>query len=158
MILSLTAQEPELVRTEYSNILQSNIADIATVHMSFKSNLKAHISISWLHPFKEQKLVVIGNSGMIVFDDTQLWEQKLALYPHSVDVVDSIPHLNKAEVKYINVNESEPLQNECQHFIDVVNKKISPLTDGDEGLRVLKVLSAATLSQNKNHEVSLKNI
>ncbi|HAG73471.1 MAG TPA: oxidoreductase, partial [Gammaproteobacteria bacterium] len=77
MILSLTGQEPESVRTESASILQSNIADTATVHMAFTSGLKAHISVSWLHPYKEQKLVVIGESAMAVFDDTQPWEQKL---------------------------------------------------------------------------------
>ena len=79
MILSLTGQETELVRTESASILQSNIADTATVHMTFASGLKAHIFVSWMHPYKEQKLVVIGESAMALFDDTQPWEQKLAL-------------------------------------------------------------------------------
>ena len=63
MVLSLTGEEPELVRTESSCILQPNIADTATVHMEFKSALKAHISVSWLHPYKEQKLVVVGEGA-----------------------------------------------------------------------------------------------
>jgi UDP-2-acetamido-3-amino-2,3-dideoxy-glucuronate N-acetyltransferase len=158
MILSLTGQEPELVRTESSSILQSNIADTATVHLAFMSGLKAHISVSWLHPFKEQKLVVIGESAMAVFDDTQPWGQKLALYRHNIDLTGEAPNLGKSDVEYINVAQSEPLRNECQHFIDVVNGRLSPLTDGDEGLRVLNVLSAATLSQNGNNAVRIENL
>ena len=158
MILSLTGQEPELVRTESASILQSNIADTATVHMKFKSGLKAHISVSWLHPYKEQKLVVIGESAMVVFDDTQPWEQKLALYRHNIDLTGEAPNLEKSDVQYIDVAQSEPLKNECQHFIDVVNGRLNPLTDGDEGLRVLNVLSAATLSQNENNAVRIENL
>jgi UDP-2-acetamido-3-amino-2,3-dideoxy-glucuronate N-acetyltransferase len=156
MILSLTGEEPELVRTESSSILQPNIADTATVHMEFKSGLKAHISVSWLHPCKEQKLVVIGESAMAVFDDTQPWGQKLALYRHNIDLTGETPSLEKSDVQYIDVAQSEPLKNECQHFIDVVNGRLTPLTNGDEGLRVLNVLSAATLSQNENNVLRLE--
>ena len=158
MILSLTGQEPELVRAESASILQANIADTAIVHMEFKSGLKAHISVSWLHPYKEQKLVVIGESAMVVFDDTQPWGQKLALYRHNIDLTGEAPHLGKSDVEYIDVAQSEPLRNECQHFIDVVNGHLMPLTDGDEGLRVLNVLSAATLSQNGNNAVRIENL
>ena len=58
MILSLTNQEPIAVRAETANILHPNIADTATIHMGFSSGVKAHVAVSWLHPFKEQKLVV----------------------------------------------------------------------------------------------------
>lgn len=158
MILSLTGNEPERVTTQSSSILQSNIADTATVHMEFKSGLKAHILVSWLHPFKEQKLVVVGEAAMAVFDDTQPWEQKLALYRHSIDLAGEAPNLGKADVEYIDVAQSEPLRNECLHFIDVVNGYLMPLTDGDEGLRVLNVLTAATLSQNENNAEGMQSV
>ena len=155
MILSLIGQEPEVVRTESSCILQLHIADTATVHMEFKSDLKAHVSVSWLHPFKEQKLVVVGQSGMAVFDDTKPWNEKLALYRHIVQTTGGLPSLEKAEVEYLEVPQSEPLKNECQHFINVVSENAVPLTDGDEGLSVLKVLSAASLSESKKEAVKL---
>jgi len=158
MILSLTGQEPEAVRTESSRILQSDIADTATVHMEFKLALKAHISVSWLHPFKEQKLVVIGKDAMVVFDDTKPWSEKLGLYRHIVKSSGGLPSLEKAKVKYLEVPQSEPLRNECQHFLDVISGNIVPLTDGDEGLSVLKVLSAASLSERKNTAVRLANL
>lgn len=155
MILSLTGQEPEVVRTESSCILQSDIADTATVHMEFKSATKAHVSVSWLHPFKEQKLVVVGQGGMAVFDDTNPWNEKLALYRHIVQTTGGLPSLEKAEVEYLEVPQSEPLRNECQHFINVVSENVAPLTNGDEGLSVLKVLSAASLSESKKEAVKL---
>ncbi len=158
MILSLTDQEPKLVRTESSSILQTDIADSAILHLEFSSGLKAHVSVSWLHPCKEQKLVVIGESGMIIFDDTQPWSQKVALYPHKLDVAGKSRRLEKSDVQYINLVESEPLRNECKHFLDVVNEGVMPLTDGNEGLRVLNVLSAATISQNENNTVAVKSL
>ena len=158
MILSLTGREPKSVRAESFSILQPDIADIATLHMEFPFGEKAHISVSWLHPHKEQKLVVVGKDAMAVFDDTKLWSEKLALYRHVVQSSDGVPNLKKAEVEFLEVAESEPLTNECQHFLDIVSGKVKPLTDGDEGLRVLKVLSAASLSERRNETVRLKEI
>ena len=158
MILSLVGQEPAVVGTESSCILQPHIADTATLHMEFKSDLKAHVLVSWLHPFKEQKLVVVGQDGMAVFDDTKPWDEKLALYHHVVQTTGDLPSLEKAEVEYMEVSQSEPLKNECLHFINVVNENVAPLTDGDEGLCVLKVLSAASLSERKNDVVRLSDL
>jgi len=155
MILSLTGQEPEYISTNATSILQKNIADTATIQLQFKSGLKSHISVSWLHPYKEHKLVVVGQSAMLVFDDTKLWHEKLALYPFKVVSYKNLVNLQNSNVQYINVMEEEPLKNECQHFIDVVEKDIQPLTDGVEGLRVLKVLSAASRSRIKNEIVKL---
>jgi UDP-2-acetamido-3-amino-2,3-dideoxy-glucuronate N-acetyltransferase len=155
MILSLTGQEPEYVSTNAISILQKNIADTATIHLQFKSGLKSHISVSWLHPYKEHKLVIVGQSAMLVFDDTKSWHEKLALYPFKVVSSKNLINLQNTNVQYVKVNEEEPLKNECRHFIDVVEKDIQPLTDGAEGLRVLKVLSAASRSQIKNERVKL---
>jgi len=158
MILSLTGQEPDTVRTESTSILQPDIADTAIVHMEFNSGLKAHISVSWLHPYKEQKLIVVGKKAMAVFDDTKPWGEKLALYRHVVRSSGSLLGLEKAEVEYVEVSQSEPLRNECQHFVDVVSGDITPLTNGKEGLGVLNVLSAASLSQSKNQAVRIENL
>ena len=81
MILALAGEEPETVFATGANYLHKKIADVTTTHMEFSSGLHAHIFVSWLHPFKEQKLVVAGNEKMAVFDDTRPWEEKLLLYP-----------------------------------------------------------------------------
>jgi predicted dehydrogenase len=158
MILSLAGQAPETIRTESTSILQPDIADSAIVHMEFNSGLKAHVSVSWLHPYKEQKLVVVGKKAMALFDDTKPWGEKLALYRHVVQSSESLPSLEKAEVEYVEVLQSEPLKNECQHFMNVVSGDIMPLTNGKEGLGVLNVLSAASLSQSKNQSVRIEKI
>ena len=135
--------------------LQKKIADTATIHMEFKSGLKSHISVSWLHPYKEHKLVVSGKSAILVFDDTKPWNEKLAIYPYEVVSSKGIINLKKSDVKYLEVPEEEPLKNECQHFIDVVEKDIKTMIDGSEGLRVVKVLSAASKSKTINEAVKL---
>lgn len=155
MILSLTDSEPEQVSIKSASIIQKDISDISSIHMEFKSGLKSRISVSWLHPYKEHKLIVIGSKAMIEFDDTKPWNKKLALYPYNVDFSEGSINLKKHEIKFIEVSEEEPLNNECQHFIDVVNKDINPITDGAEGLRVLKVLSAASESLNKKETVKM---
>ena len=144
MILALAKCEPNKVVTQRLISIQKNITDIATIHIDFPSSLKSHVSVSWINPCKEHKLVVIGNKSMAVFDDTKPWSEKLAIYKHIVEIQDIPPTISKADVIYVDVPESEPLRNECSHFIDVVNNSKKPLTDGEEGLRVLKVLSRAS--------------
>jgi predicted dehydrogenase len=158
MILSLTSEEPKVVKTVSSCILQPGIADVATVHIEFNSSLKAHVSVSWLHPVKEQKLVVVGQKGGVIFDDTKPWDEKLAIFRHTIETADSIPNLKKAEVEYLEIPQSEPLKNECKHFLNVIKNKIAPLTDGNEGLNVLKVLSAASLSESKNEAIKFGDV
>ena len=147
MILSLANQEPEFITAHSTAMLQDNIADTATIHITFKSGLKSHISVSWLHPYKEQRLVVIGKKAMLVFDDTKPWNEKLFIQRYQAEINQGSPNLKKDDLEFIKVIEDEPLKNECQHFIDIVQNNIMPLTDEHEGLKVLKVLTSATLSQ-----------
>jgi predicted dehydrogenase len=148
MILALVGDNPQSIQCKTSCIVQKNIADKAHIHMRFNKDITGHINVSWLHPFKEQKIVVIGSSSMAVFDDTKPWDQKLALYKHKFSLNQNTPHLEKADVEYIEVSMSEPLRNECKHFIEVVNNKILPLTNAEEGLRVVEVLTEASSKRN----------
>jgi predicted dehydrogenase len=118
--------------------------------MEFPSGLQAHIFVSWLHPFKEQRLVVVGDRKMAVFDDTQPWGDKLLLYSHVINWKNSIPVPAKAEPERLDIPEDEPLRLECKHFIDCISNGKEPLTDGEEGLRVLKVLNASQNSLNED--------
>jgi UDP-2-acetamido-3-amino-2,3-dideoxy-glucuronate N-acetyltransferase len=96
--------------------------------------------VSWLHPIKEQKLVVVGSEQMAVFDDTA--EHKLVLYPHRVEWKNRIPTAVKADGEIVALENLEPLRAECQHFLDCVQSRTSPVSNGAEGLRVLRVLDA----------------
>ena len=153
MVLSLVpSANIDSVNVEGGYYLNKYVADVSTTHLTFHNGVKAHIFVSWLHPYKEQRLVVVGEKGMAVFDDSKAWDEKLLLYPHQVDWHEGMPIPDKKDAVAIPVNENEPLQTECQHFIECIQKNKVPLTDGDEGLRVLEVLAKATRKlQQKNH-------
>lgn len=139
VILGLLNETPESVRAQGGNYLHQNIADVTVSLLSFASGVRAHIFVSWLHPFKEQKLIIVGDRKMAVFDDMEK-KDKLLLYPHSIDWKNQIPVANKADAQPVEIDSGEPLRAECQHFVDCVSARVRPRTDGEEGLRVLSVL------------------
>jgi UDP-2-acetamido-3-amino-2,3-dideoxy-glucuronate N-acetyltransferase len=150
MILALAEEEPETLITTGGNYLHRKIADVTTTHLNFSSGLQAHIFVSWLHPFKEQKLVVVGERRMAVFDDTRPWEDKLLLYPHQINWKKNLPVPTKAKSERVDIPQEEPLRQECRHFLDCITTGAQPITDGYEGLKVLKVLNASQASLNDN--------
>jgi len=103
MILGLIGSEPVSVKAHSANHLNPNIADQAVGLMEFEGNVSAHVFVSWLNPFKEQKLVVVGENAMLVFDDTLPWDQKLSKYAHAVEWQGSRPVAVKAEPEYIEL-------------------------------------------------------
>src|SRR5262249_24948792 len=109
--------------------------------------IRAHVFVSWLNPFKEQKLTVVGSSGIAVFDDTKPWAEKLLIYRQYLTWANGqVPTPKKSLGEPIAVAEGEPLKHECQHFIESCRERRLPRTDGQEGLRVLRVLQAAQQS------------
>ena len=146
MILALAGESPARVLATGGCYLHQRIADVTTTHLQFASGLQAHVFVSWLHPFKEQKLVVVGERKMAVFDDTLPWADKLLLYPHRIDWQNNLPVPVKAEAERPVIGEAEPLRQECVHFLECVATGKPPVTDGAEGLRVLQVLKAAQRS------------
>jgi UDP-2-acetamido-3-amino-2,3-dideoxy-glucuronate N-acetyltransferase len=139
VILGLLNETPDGVLAQGGNYLHQHIADVTISLLSFPSEVKAHIFVSWLHPFKEQKLIVVGDRKMAVFDDLEK-KDKLCLYPHSIDWKDNLPIANKADAQTVELEQGEPLRAECQHFLDCVATRTKPRTDGEEGVRVLSVL------------------
>ena len=144
MILSLVGSEPVGVTAVGGYYLHDAIADVTTTTLNFPGGERAHVFVSWLHPFKEQKLVVVGSDAMAVFDDGEPWARKLQLYPHKVAWKDNIPVAAKAEALAIEVPQDEPLKQECGHLLDCVRTGATPRTDGREGVRVLSVLQRAS--------------
>ena len=150
VVLSLCNQLiPEQVKCLGGAFVSPGIADTALTTMRFEGNLRAHIYVSWLNPYKEQKLVIVGSHGMLVFDDTKPWEEKLLLFRnHLTWNDDKIPDVLHRDAEKIEVKPNEPLKEECKHFLKCCDERIEPRTDGKEGLRVLKVLQAAQASLN----------
>ncbi|MBD3426575.1 MAG: hypothetical protein GF409_05035 [Candidatus Omnitrophica bacterium] len=141
VILMLLDAFPESLTTTGGIYLQHNIADVTMTNMSFPEGVRAHIFVSWLHPFKEQKLVVVGDRKMAVFDD--MTPEKLFLYSHKIEWNGTVPVASKAEKEPVPLEMTEPLKAECQHFLDCIESGKNPVTDGREGLRVLRILQAS---------------
>jgi UDP-2-acetamido-3-amino-2,3-dideoxy-glucuronate N-acetyltransferase len=149
MILALAGDEPESIQTTGGYYLHQRIADVTTTHLDFPSGLKAHIFVSWLHPFKEQKLVVVGDRKMVVFDDTLDWPEKLQVFPHRIEWHNNMPVPVKGNPERVEYARDEPLKRECLHFLNCIVNGDRPTTDGNEGLRVLRILNASQLSMDQ---------
>ena len=145
VMLRLLGEAPVEVACQGGSYLSHQLADVTMSLMTFASGVRGHIFVSWLHPFKEQKLVVVGDRKMAVFDDT-LAAEKLQLYPHRVDWIDRVPVAVKAEAETVPLPEAEPLAQECRHFLECVATRQRPRTDGRNGVEVLRVLEACQQS------------
>ncbi|MDP8240569.1 MAG: Gfo/Idh/MocA family oxidoreductase [Candidatus Hatepunaea meridiana] len=148
VMLGLLGEEPCEVSCDGGAYLNKDIADVTMSQLLFPSGVRAHIHVSWLHPFKEQRLVVIGSEKMALFDDTA--QDKLKVYPHRVEWKNRIPTAVKAEAETVELPVAEPLRSECEHFVSCVRNRTRPLTDGDEGLKVLRILNQCQQSMDDN--------
>jgi UDP-2-acetamido-3-amino-2,3-dideoxy-glucuronate N-acetyltransferase len=155
MILRLTGRMPTQVSTLGGNYLNPKIADTTLSHLTFGEGLQAHVFVSWLHPYKDHRLVVVGSDGMLVFDDVLLGEEKVQIYPHQVAWEGDLPVIDKAEARPVPHETTEPLRLECEHFVDCVSNDKQPISDGDEGWRVLSVLDACQRSLDEGNAIKL---
>ncbi|MGB3500411.1 MAG: Gfo/Idh/MocA family oxidoreductase [Mesorhizobium sp.] len=157
MILGLVGEEPEAVSAQGTAAFTSGIADLVSAQMRFPGGTRAHVLVSWMHPFKEQRLVVIGDKAMAVFEDSQpVWEDKLQVYRHAIDCSGAVPNPVKADAERVIVARSEPLKDECRHFVQCIETGERPRTDGREGLAVLRVLDAAERALGENLAASAR--
>lgn len=153
VLLALLGEEPKTVSCEAGTYLSQDVADVTLSQFRFANGVRAHVFVSWLHPFKEQRLVVVGSEQMAVFDDTAA--DKLVLYPHRVEWKGRVPSAVKAEGIPVPLEPQEPLKNECQEFLSCIATRRTPLTDGNEGLRVLRLLAACQESMAAHKTVDL---
>lgn len=146
MLLALFDEEPVDVVGSGGAYVTPGIDDFNRVDLTFSGGRKAHAFASWLHPFKEHRLVVVGSKAMAVFEDSIAGPDKLRLFRHEIDTTGREPVGKKAEaeaVPYPTGKENEPLRLECAHFIDCVELNTAPRTGADEALRVLRTMIRA---------------
>jgi UDP-2-acetamido-3-amino-2,3-dideoxy-glucuronate N-acetyltransferase len=154
VILELLEEEPISVTAFGGDYLSDGVYDVTLTTLEFRNQVKAHIFVSWLHPFKEQKLIVVGSKAMVVFDDVS--EGKLFIYPHKIEWKEGkIPVAQKADYYPVEVEHREPLQEELRHFVGCVLERSRPTTDGEEGLKVLRVLEGAEQALATGQKTSL---
>lgn len=137
----MNGEEPVRVEAHGGAYVKEGIYDTTLTTLEFKNGVKSHVFVNWLHPFKEQKLVVVGSEKMAVFDDVS--DQKLLIYPHKINFNGDIPVAMKAESYPVDFEMKEPLREELLHFIHCMETRETPKTDGVEGLNVLKILAMA---------------
>ena len=140
-ILFLLDEMPTRVSSQGGTYLNPSIVDTTITTCQFKSGVNAHIFVSWLHPFKEQKLCIVGGKKMAVFDDMDP-QHKLVLYSHKIDWLDRVPVAHKDGGQAVTLPTEEPLRNECQHFLECIRSGKNPRTNGENGMHVLQVLEA----------------
>jgi predicted dehydrogenase len=151
VILALIGEPPLQVTVTGGAYLQPNIADVTVSNLLFDQGRRAHIFVSWLHPYKEQRLVVIGSRQMLVFEDSRP-DDKLVLFDRRIEVKDGVMEAGKPQGTSVGFPNQEPLRVECMHFAYCVRTRQSPLTPGEEGVRVLEVLQACQRSLQMNGE------
>ena len=145
VILLLVGAMPEWASTNGQHYLQHDVADVTMTCLSFPGKTRGHIFVSWLHPFKEQKLVVVGSRKMAVFDDV-IKEGKLKIFDKGIEWKDGEPVIRQTAESTLFFPEMEPLREELAHFVECVRTRRPPRTDGANGLRVLRVLEACQRS------------
>ena len=148
MILALTGTDPVRVWATGDAYVNPDVADATLTKLEFPGGERAQVLVSWLHPFKEQRLVVGGDKAMAVLDDAEAWPTKLRLLPYGVAWRGGEPAVERADAVPVPVEPAEPLEVECRHFLECVATGATPETDGAEGVRVLRVLAAAAASMS----------
>jgi UDP-2-acetamido-3-amino-2,3-dideoxy-glucuronate N-acetyltransferase len=149
VILMLTKNLPYQVSAVGGAYVQPNVADVTVSNLLFDHGTRAHIFVSWLHPYKEQRLVVIGSKKMIVFEDSRPTD-KLILYDKQIADSSNNFEVKQPHGEVLSYDAVEPLQAECEHFIDCVAHGLSPRTSGEDGVAVLQVLQACQRSLQMN--------
>lgn len=148
IIQFLTGSNPDSVYARGAAFLQNNIEDSTITYLSFPGNVHAHIFVSWLHPFKEQRLVVIGDKGMMVFEDSAP-SDKLKFYPKGFTTFNGTIEKFDGDFEVIPHADGQPLSEEQLYFARCVEEDLSPLTDGRHAVEVLEVLKMAEKSLKK---------
>lgn len=150
MIVALLG-EPLTVTAQGHITHTPGIADVVTMQGHFANGASGHVQVSWMNPFKEQKLVVIGTKAMAVFEDSQPdWSKKLAVYDHTIAVVNGTPTPTAEAPRFFDVQKGEPLLEECRHFAECIDANKRPRTDGAEAIAVLRTLERAERALQEN--------
>jgi predicted dehydrogenase len=150
VIFYLLGDKPKTVSVRGESFLQDNIEDVVFLNLHFKNKKMAQMHLSWLDPSKLRRMTIVGSKKMVVFDDVENTE-KLKIFDKGVNQVDYDSYgdyitLRFGDINIPRIDMTEPLKIECQHFLDCIMKDERPLSDGYNGLQVVRVLEAAQKS------------
>lgn len=153
-ILYMLEMQPTDVSVRGQSFIQPGIEDVVFLSLYFENRVMAHIHLSWLDPHKVRKTTIVGANKMAVFDDTEASE-KLRIYNNHAEVPTVRSYGDSIQVRFGDiviprVETTEPLKIECRHFVDCVRTRSKPLSDAQDGLRVIRILEAAQKSMEQD--------
>jgi len=139
VVLALAGEEPYELSARGESYMRDGIEDVVFGFLRFPSGLAAHLHLSWLDPHKERRFTVVGDKRMATFDDMEA-ERKVTIYDKGFDEKSNSYVARAGEIRSPLVPSTEPLAIECRHFIECVREGRAPRSDGESGLRVVRVL------------------
>jgi predicted dehydrogenase len=165
ILLHLLGETPLTVSAQGSAHVHKAVEDVAYMTLKFPTNILAHIRLSWLDPHKTRRITVVGSKKMVVYDDVESLE-KIRVYNKGVKAIRRTDTFGEFQFSYHYgdivspyIHFQEPLRLECQHFLDCILENKTPLTDGHNGLRVVKIIEAAQQSlKNCGGAVSIEAV
>jgi predicted dehydrogenase len=154
LILYLLEMDPIDVSVRGQSFIQSGIEDVVFLSLYFENRIMAHIHLSWLDPHKVRKTTIVGANKMVVFDDSEASE-KLKIYNNHAEIPSVRSYGDSIQVRFGDiviprVDMTEPLKLEPQHFLVCVKTRTTPLSDAQDGLRVIRILEAAQRSMEND--------
>lgn len=144
LLLSVVGRSPETILPVPASVTGGQ-TDLAHVHLDFGQDVKGHIHVSRHSPYVERRFTVVGSEAMVVWDDMEPdWNKKISVHKHSVSNDDAGWSFSKQDPEYIACEAGMALTDELQHFMLCIETGEKPLTDGAQGLDVVKILNAAS--------------
>jgi len=141
----LTDSFPIKINANGSTFLQEGIPDSTMTQLEYENGVKGHIFVSWLHPFKEHRLVVIGSHGMLSYEDSSN-DKLLKFYKKRYLMNQNNPIKDDGEINIIEFDKKQPLELELKYFIDHLDGSKVNISNGNNALEVVKILEDATNS------------
>ncbi|HKV55609.1 MAG TPA: Gfo/Idh/MocA family oxidoreductase, partial [Candidatus Binataceae bacterium] len=164
IILGILGRLPVSVSCQGQSHYNSKIEDVALLTLHFARNVIAFVHVSWLDPNKIRRTTVVGSRKMLVYDDTAP-QEKIRIYDRGVNLQRYYDTYGEFHFSYRygdilipRIEESEPLREECAHFVDCVRRGLTPRTDGFNGLQVVTVLEAANMSLRDGRAVPVAEV
>ncbi len=148
LILKFIKSEISNLSVQASKILNNKIEDTTLSLLDFKNGQKAHVFVSWIHPFKEQRFVVVGDEGSIVFSDSKK-SNKLELYKTTIQKDGSISAHNMKNITY---TEREPLKEQALYFMECIKSRKVEINNSMDALKVTKILEESSNIINKKNK------
>jgi predicted dehydrogenase len=142
VILRLVGEEPVECSAVGQGYVKPDVEDVVFAFLRFESGLTAHMHLSWLDPHKERRFTVVGSQRMATFDDMAI-EGKLTVYDKGLDQDYSSygEYIARSGDAFSpTISNEEPLRIECRHFVDSIREGREPRSNGESGLRVVRVL------------------